>query len=216
MIARRTCGSQLAPSRRANAVSTTYVELRVALRSRLDGLLAGFPLSLTGSAGVTAESLGGLEARGGAEGGAGDDGGHGGCVQETCGWVVEDGCGGAGCSSSELAVVRCRIAQPNARQACTGPASLRALAEAGVVRHGAPGRHQRTAPLQSCRKNDCRYISARARPSLPQLFALTTLLRPQSLFPYPLSQLPGTSGSPWIDVMLFVTTHSATATPSRP
>ena len=64
----------------------TYVELRVALRSGLEGLLAGLPLVDAGSAGVpSAGDLGRAQARGGAKGGAADDARHGGRNWD-CGW----------------------------------------------------------------------------------------------------------------------------------
>jgi hypothetical protein len=112
MMARRTYGDQLARNSvdSAPSLSKAYIELGVALRSRLESLLAGLSLPLSGGAGPSAESWGGLEAGGGAEGGAGNDGGHGACVAARMGWMVDD----AGCSTSALGVVRCRIEQPTA------------------------------------------------------------------------------------------------------
>lgn len=79
-------GNQLSVSYVPAGVSASYVELRVALCSCLEGILAGLSLALSGGAGPSSES--GRRAddtRGGAEGRAGDDGGHGG-VQLA--WVV--------------------------------------------------------------------------------------------------------------------------------
>lgn len=60
----------------------TYVELRIALGSGLEGVLAGLPVVLRGDARIggvpSAGELGGAEARGGAEGGASDNARHGG------------------------------------------------------------------------------------------------------------------------------------------
>jgi hypothetical protein len=56
-----------------------YIELGVALRSRLEGVLASLSLGLarvSGGAGPAADRSGGAEARGSAEGRAGGDGGH--------------------------------------------------------------------------------------------------------------------------------------------
>jgi hypothetical protein len=63
----------------------TYIELRVALRSSLERLLAGFSLPLGLGGGPSAESRsGGAKAGSGAEGRACDDGGHGACFRAVC------------------------------------------------------------------------------------------------------------------------------------
>lgn len=73
----------------------TYVELRVALRSGLEGLLASLPLvGHAGTAGVpSAGDLGRAQARGGAKGGAADDARHGG-RNWGCGWWSGEWSGG--------------------------------------------------------------------------------------------------------------------------
>jgi hypothetical protein len=112
--------------------SAAYVEFGVALRSGLEGVLAGLSLALRSGAGPSSEGRSWTETRGGAEGRAGDYGGHGGCnwggcaaqdafVRKVLEWFD------VRCSISRLAKLRgCvteRVMPQVARRACSAATS---------------------------------------------------------------------------------------------
>jgi hypothetical protein len=102
------------------------------------------------------------------------------------GGVVE----GAGCLTSEQPVVRCRNSAANARQACTGPASLASLATDSIARHGDLAAATASTSRPFCNlvaKTASQHAAARHR---HHCSPLPTLLPFPSLLPPPLAHFP--------------------------
>jgi hypothetical protein len=127
-----------------------YVELGVALRARLEGLLASLSLGLGlfgSSAGPAAGDGGGAQARGGAEGGAGDNGRH--CVGVArgvgCWWVAR--------ASAKL--------RDHGRRQSSGSRAWRRVAECGLAPTGKPSvQAQATCALIDLPPRHARPLSA--------------------------------------------------------